>query len=78
MLAPSCHSSPVPWWTLQAQLRAALEVTRQQATQAESQLQGLQQRSSQIQVPAYLSHPPLHVVLFRQPPAGPWDPGQSV
>ncbi|XP_059527261.1 E3 ubiquitin-protein ligase TRIM65 isoform X2 [Myotis daubentonii] len=33
----------------EAQLRATLEVTRQQATQAESQLQGLQQRSSQIQ-----------------------------
>ncbi|XP_059988882.1 E3 ubiquitin-protein ligase TRIM65 isoform X3 [Lagenorhynchus albirostris] len=32
-----------------AQLRATLEVTQQQATQAESQLQELQQRSSQIQ-----------------------------
>ncbi|XP_058904068.1 E3 ubiquitin-protein ligase TRIM65 isoform X1 [Kogia breviceps] len=33
----------------EAQLRATLEVTQQQATQAESQLQELQQRSSQIQ-----------------------------
>ncbi|XP_059938447.1 E3 ubiquitin-protein ligase TRIM65 isoform X2 [Mesoplodon densirostris] len=41
--------SPVPWWAPQAQLRATLEVTQQQATQAESQLQELQQRSSQIQ-----------------------------
>nr|XP_012634304.1 tripartite motif-containing protein 65 isoform X3 [Microcebus murinus] len=34
---------------LQAQLRARLEVTHRQATQAETQLQELQQRSSQIQ-----------------------------
>lgn len=33
----------------QAQLRATLEVTQQQATQAQKQLQELQQRSSQIQ-----------------------------
>ncbi|XP_004432990.1 PREDICTED: tripartite motif-containing protein 65 [Ceratotherium simum simum] len=33
----------------EAQLRAMLEVTQQQATQAESQLQELQQRSSQIE-----------------------------
>lgn len=38
-----------PMWTPQAQLRAMLEVTQQQTTQAESQLQELQQRSSQIQ-----------------------------
>lgn len=34
-----------------------LEVTQQQATQAKSQLQELQQQSSQIQVQACLSHP---------------------
>lgn len=41
----------------QAQLRATLEVTQQQATQAQKQLQELQQRSSQIQVSG-LSPPP--------------------
>lgn len=55
ILAPSCHSSPVP--PSQARLRAMLEVTQQQATQAKSQLQELQQQSSQIQVQACLSHP---------------------
>ncbi|XP_023387477.1 tripartite motif-containing protein 65 isoform X2 [Pteropus vampyrus] len=57
ILAPSCHSSPVPPWAPQARLRAMLEVTQQQATQAKSQLQELQQQSSQIQVQACLSHP---------------------
>lgn len=57
ILVPSCHSSPVPPWAPQARLRVMLEVTQQQATQAKSQLQELQQQSSQIQVQACLSHP---------------------
>lgn len=47
-----------------------LEVTQQQATQAKSQLQELQQRSNQIQVQACLSPPRLHVVSG-QPPVVP-------
>lgn len=77
ILAPSCHLSPIPWWAPQTQLRTMLEVTRQQATQAESQLQELQQRSNQIQVQACLSPTCLHVVSFIQS-AGPWDTGWQV
>lgn len=46
----TCSCDLFPWWAPQAQLRAMLEVSRQQAAQAESQLKELQEQSNQIQV----------------------------
>ena len=64
----------------QAQLRATLEVTQQQAAQAQRQLQELQQRSSQIQVPGPCH--PQHVLVLcpsggHQRPLGHWAVGVS-
>lgn len=52
-----------------------LEVTRQQTTQAESQLQELHLRSSQIQVPACLSYPTTWCCVLQAATSwslGPW------
>lgn len=63
ILALSCLS---PGWAPQAQLKARLEITQQQATQAKTQLQELQQQSSQIQVGGLpMAAPPHpHTVLW--------------
>lgn len=54
-------------WVPQDQLRARLLVTRQQVTQAETQLQELQLQSSRIEV--------LHHVLSPASPSAPWTAG---
>lgn len=53
----------------QAQLRATLEVSQQQVTQVEKQLEELQQQSSQIQVPGTPALP--HCVLRLCPVGSP-------
>lgn len=66
----------------QAQLRATLEVTQQQAAQAQRQLQELQQRSSQIQVPGLSPRHPQRVLVLcpsggHRQPLGHWAVGVS-
>lgn len=66
----------------EAQLRATLEVTQQQAAQAQRQLQELQQRSSQIQVPGLSPRHPQRVLVLcpsggHRQPLGHWAVGVS-